>query len=63
MFAGRFVLADVAPPPGSVPPSGADATLFVTVLIGFGVLVAIVAGASILVIRAVKKNGAPIDKS
>jgi hypothetical protein len=57
------VLADVSVPPGAVPPSGADPTLAVTVLIGFGVLVAIVAGASILVIRAIKKNGPPIDKS
>ena len=56
-FAGT-VLADVAPPSRAVPPSGLSAP----VLIGFGVLVAIVAVASILVIRAIKKNGAPIDK-
>ena len=56
------MLADVAVPPGAFPPVGKDPTLAVTLLIGFGVLVAIVAVASILVIRAIKKNGAPIDK-
>ena len=63
ILAGRPVLADVAVPPGAFPPVGKDPTLAVTLLIGFGVLVAIVAGVSILVIRAVKKNRAPKDKS